>query len=94
MYTVARRFLIVPSVLGAMAADRKDVEDQVSSMYLAVLAGEVIQDLPALRPEAERQQKRLATLSPASTIRLAFPRGEHGTFRHGLMASHGLLCAL
>ncbi len=77
MQTVARRFLIAPSVLGGMAADRKDVEDQVSSMYLAALAGEVIQDLAALRPEAERKQKRLATLSLASTIRFRSMKDQH-----------------
>lgn len=71
MQTVARRFMIAPSVLGSVAADRKDMEDQVSSMYLAALAGEVIQDLSALRPKAEQQQKRLATLSLASTVRFS-----------------------
>ncbi len=69
MQTVARRFLIAPQVLGDVAADRKDIEDQVSSMYLAALAAEVIQDLAELRPKAEQQEKRLATLSLASTVR-------------------------
>lgn len=69
MQTVARRFLIAPHVLGDAAVDRKDIQDRVSSMYLAALAAEVIQDLAELRPKAEQQEKRLATLSLASTVR-------------------------
>ncbi|MEQ9103323.1 MAG: helix-turn-helix domain-containing protein [Rhodothermales bacterium] len=77
MQTVARRFMIVPQVLGDVAADRKDMEDQVSSMYLAALAAEVIQDLAELRPKAEQQEKRLATLSLASTVRFKSMEDQH-----------------
>lgn len=65
----ARAYVLAPSVLGGLAADRGKVEDAFSAGYLLALTAQVQSDLSRVTKLAEAQDRRVATLSMASKLR-------------------------
>lgn len=67
----ARSYLIDPAVLGPLGADPDRVEDRFSSAYLVALAARAIREVAELRARAEREGKKLATISAQAEVRFA-----------------------
>lgn len=73
MRVTARRFVVDPAALGEVAADPDQVQDRFSATFLIALAARAIRELADLRERAAEDDKRLATLSLETTVRLATP---------------------
>lgn len=75
--SVARAYLISPSVLGAVASDPAQMPDRMSSAYLVAAAAQVIREVAALREGAARADKQLPTLTLRADVRFASPEAQH-----------------
>lgn len=69
----ARRFVVDPSVLGALAAGGEASGDRFAATYLISLAARAIRELAGLREKAAREGRRLATGTVESRVELAEP---------------------
>ena len=69
----ARRFVVDPSVLGALAAGGDASGDRFAATYLISLAARAIRELAGLRETAAREERRLATGTVESRVELADP---------------------
>ena len=69
----AARYLIAPSVLGALEATPEQQADQVSSDHLAAVSARTISELAELRERATRSKKRLPTVSLETVVRFRSP---------------------
>lgn len=78
---VARRFVIAPQAVGALAADPRDVEDRFSSAYVAAVAARTLADVAVLREQAGEAGKRLPTLTLEADVRFASPREQQAFAR-------------
>ena len=70
---VAREFVLDPAALGALATSRPRTGDRFSATYLVASAARIIRDLADLLDRSARQQRRLATATIESEVRLASP---------------------
>ncbi len=66
-------YVISPEAVASLAADPEQVRDRFSSAYLTALAARTLRELGRLRQQADRSNKRLATLSLESEVRFASP---------------------
>jgi DNA-binding transcriptional ArsR family regulator len=69
--STAASYVIDPSVLGRMGADPDRIEDRFSSAHLVALAARAIREVSAQRARADREGKRIATLSLQVDVRFA-----------------------
>lgn len=92
MRATARSYLIAPQVLGSLAADPDRVPDKLSSTYLVAAAARIIGDLARLRPAADRDGKRLATITLETDIRFR-SAAERNAFAEELAQALGALAA-
>lgn len=69
----ARSYVILPEALGAIGADRHDVQDRFASEYLLAAASGILRDVAALRARADREGKKLATLALETEVNFATP---------------------
>ena len=69
----ARSFVIVPEVLGGVAADWRRIEDTASASFLIALMTQVQSDLARVRAAADEAGARLSTLSIKSQFRFEGP---------------------
>ena len=69
----ARSFLLVPEVLGEMAADWRGVPDTASAAFLLALTAQVQSDVARAWREAREGGQRLSTLSLKSQFRFESP---------------------
>lgn len=81
MRAVARRFVIAPQALGALAVDPEDIEDRFSSAYLAAVSARTLGEVAVLREQAEDAGKRLPTLTLESNVRFASPADQQAFAR-------------
>ncbi len=65
----ARSYVLAPEVLGPLAADWRRIEDTMSAQYLIALGSLVQRELSHVSRDAQKQGKRLATLSMTSELR-------------------------
>lgn len=65
----AQAYILAPSLLGALAADRGQIQDTFSLAYLFALTAKVQSDLARVKEIAEEQGKRVSTLSISSKLR-------------------------
>lgn len=79
----ARSFLIVPDVLGAVAADWREIPDTASAAYLLALTAQVQCDVARAWRAAGEQKKRLSTLSLKSQFRFESAE-QRAEFAHAL----------
>ena len=77
MQATARSYLISPEALAELGSDPKTVRDRFSWSYLIAVAARAIRDLAILRRRADREKKRLATLTIETEIRLGSPDKLH-----------------
>ena len=66
----ARHYLINPAALGNLSTDPNEVQDRFSSTYLAAVAARTIRDVAVLRARAEKANKKLATFTLETNIKL------------------------
>ncbi len=69
----ARAYALAPGLLGALSAERGKIEDTFSLAYLFALTAQVQSDLARVQELAERQGKRVSTLSIATKLRFESP---------------------
>ncbi len=67
----ATTFLVSPTTLGPLATEPEHVQDRFSAAYLMALASRAIRELASLRRFAQREGKKLATLSLDTEVRFA-----------------------
>jgi DNA-binding transcriptional ArsR family regulator len=67
----ARAFVISPEALGPLDLPVDTSPDRFSSAYLIAVAGRTIREVGALEERAQREQKRLATLTLEGELRFA-----------------------
>jgi DNA-binding transcriptional ArsR family regulator len=79
----ARGLLLSPELLGAVAADWREIPDAASAAYLLALSGEMESDVARASREAAKGGRRLSTLSFKSQFRFATPEQREG-FTHAL----------
>lgn len=84
--------LIAPTSLGGMVVDRRETVDRFSSAYLAATSARTLSDLARLRRVAEREGKRLPTLSLEAEVRFATPAAQRA-FADALTQLFGELVA-
>ncbi|MGA2595210.1 MAG: helix-turn-helix domain-containing protein [Bryobacteraceae bacterium] len=65
----ARAYVLSPEILGPLRADARQVADAFSAAYLLALASESQAELGRAIAAAQRQGKRLATLSVSAELR-------------------------
>jgi hypothetical protein len=65
----ASSYVISPAALGRVASDPDRIADRLSARYLIALAARVVREVGALVKRADREDKRLATLSLDTEIR-------------------------
>ena len=70
MRATARHYLINPAALGNLSTDPNEVRDCFSSTYLAAVAARTIRDVAVLRTRAEKANKKLATFTLETNIKL------------------------
>ncbi|MBM3787268.1 MAG: helix-turn-helix domain-containing protein [Acidobacteria bacterium] len=71
LQSVARTFVVSPDALGELGISPEEFEDRYSSTYLVAAAANTVREVAALRTQADRAGKRLATLTLEATIRFA-----------------------
>jgi DNA-binding transcriptional ArsR family regulator len=81
LQTTARHYLISPEVLGGLGADPADVRDRLSSSYLVAVAADTIRAVAHLRAGAEREGKKLPTLSMQVDVRFSSAERQHAFAR-------------
>ena len=79
----ARAYLVDAAALGPVAAQADRVEDRLSAEYLVALAAQMQGELGQVLGEAERQGKRVATLSISTEVRFTSP-GQRARFARAL----------
>ncbi|HEX6644398.1 MAG TPA: helix-turn-helix domain-containing protein [Gemmatimonadales bacterium] len=77
LQATARHYLISPELIGALGADPAAVRDRLSSTYLVAVAAESIRTVAALREGAERQGKKLPTLTLDVDVCFESPASQH-----------------
>jgi DNA-binding transcriptional ArsR family regulator len=70
---VARAFVLSPTILGALAADWREIGDTASADYLLALTEQVRGDVERVAAEAVAEDKGSATLSLKSQFRFESP---------------------
>jgi DNA-binding transcriptional ArsR family regulator len=65
----AQAYVLAPSLLGGLSADRRRVEDAFSIAYLLALTAGVQSDLARVKELAEAEGKRVSTLSLSTRLR-------------------------
>lgn len=73
----ARHYLISPEALGNLATDPAQIQDRFSSTYLVAVAARAIRDLAALREQAEKAGKKLATFTLETEVKFASATEQH-----------------
>lgn len=73
----ARHYLISPEALGNLATDPAQIQDRFSSTYLVAVAARAIRDLAALREQAEKAGKKLATFTLETEVKFATATEQH-----------------
>lgn len=76
LQTTARAYLLAPQTLGAMAVDPSPVGDRFSSAYLAAAAAGILRDLCRFRTAADREAKKLATLTLEAEVEFESPAAQ------------------
>ncbi len=69
----AASYVISPAALGSVAGDPERVSDRLSARYLIALGGRCVREVGALVRRAEREGKRLATLSLDTEVSFGSP---------------------
>jgi DNA-binding transcriptional ArsR family regulator len=72
----AASYLIAPATVAGLPVDPRAVSDRFSSAYLAAAAAKTLGDLAVLRRAADRQSKRVPTLSLEAEVRFATPAAQ------------------
>lgn len=67
----ARAFVISPEALGALGLTEETARDRFSTAYLIAAAGRAIRDVASLEARAQREGKRIATLTVEADVRFA-----------------------
>ncbi|MGE0040639.1 MAG: ArsR/SmtB family transcription factor [Vicinamibacterales bacterium] len=70
----ARSYVIVPRALAGLGLEPAQVEDKVSSAYLAAVSAKTLADLAALGAAADRAGKRVPTLTLTADVRVGTPQ--------------------
>ncbi|MQA77234.1 MAG: helix-turn-helix domain-containing protein [Streptosporangiales bacterium] len=69
LVATASSYVVSPAALGDAASDPRRVSDRMSGRYLIAVAARIIREVAAMARRAERQDKRLATLTIDTVIR-------------------------
>lgn len=69
----AASYVVSPAALGAAANDPSKAVDRLSARYLIALAARIVREVAALARSAEKQDRRLATLSVDTEVRFNSP---------------------
>ena len=85
-------YLIAPATLAGIPVDPRHVADRFSTAYLAAASAKTLSDLAALRRAADRQSKRVPTLSLEAEVRFATPAAQRA-FADALTKALGDLVA-
>jgi DNA-binding transcriptional ArsR family regulator len=72
----AASYVIAPSPLAGVPADPREITDRFSSVYLAAASARTLTDLAKLRRAAEREGKRVPTLSLEADVRFRTPAAQ------------------
>ncbi|MFN7935780.1 MAG: helix-turn-helix domain-containing protein [Bryobacteraceae bacterium] len=67
----AKSFLLSPAVLGPLSANPDEVADKLSAAYLLAQSARTIRDLSILSARAQKQNKRIATMTLQVDVRFA-----------------------
>ena len=73
MRAAARSYIISPEALGKLGSTPAEQQDRFSAAYLAQAAGRIVEDLGTLTAEAQRTNKRMATMAVETEVRFASP---------------------
>lgn len=92
MVATARSYVVSPAALGPIGTDAAIDGDRLSASYLIALAARIVREVGALWRGARASDKRLATLSIDTTIRLASPAAR-AAFTADLMNAVATLAA-
>jgi hypothetical protein len=74
LQSTARRYVVAPSVLGAIAATPEEIRDRFSSEYLIATGARIVDDVGTLRRLATEAGKALPTLTVETQVRFASAR--------------------
>jgi DNA-binding transcriptional ArsR family regulator len=88
----ARSYLISPEALGLLGSSAEERQDHWSASYLIAAAARVVRDVASLQARAEAAQKRLATFTLETDVRLA-SAAERNAFAEELATAVGRLTA-
>lgn len=72
-----RYYLIAPQALGELGANLDAAQDRFSSAYLIGMVSEAVRDVCTLRQRADRDGKKLATLSIETEVHFADPAAQN-----------------
>jgi DNA-binding transcriptional ArsR family regulator len=88
----AASYVVSPGALGEAASDPARASDRLSARYLIALAARLVREVGELARRAEREEKRLATLSIDTEIGFR-SAADRAAFADELTASVGALVA-
>jgi len=74
----AQAYVISPAALGGVGACPEGVRDRFSAAYLVALAARTLQDVGELAARAEKEGRRLSTLSLETEVRFATAEARAG----------------
>jgi DNA-binding transcriptional ArsR family regulator len=74
----AQAYVISPAALGGVGARPEGVRDRFSAAYLVALAARTLQDVGELAARAEKEGRRLSTLSLETEVRFATAEARAG----------------
>ncbi len=77
LQATARSYLISLESVGQLPLDVKQIKNEFSSTYLVAVASNMINEVAQLKSKAEKANKKLATFTLQSEIRLASPKSLH-----------------
>ncbi len=67
----ARSYMLSPAVLGSLGANPDHIADKLSAAYLLAQSARTIRDLSILSARAQKQNKRIATMTLEVDVRFA-----------------------
>jgi len=74
LQATARSYLISLESVGQLPLDAEQIKNEFSSTYLVAVASNMINEVAQLKTKAEKANKKLATFTLQSEIRLASPK--------------------
>jgi len=74
LQATARSYLISLESVGQLPLDAEQIKNEFSSTYLIAVASNMINEVAQLKTKAEKANKKLATFTLQSEIRLASPK--------------------